>query len=617
MPAGFNFVPVLIISVLAFLVPLVLSQFKAIPTVVGEIVVGILIGRSALNWVQYDEPSVLILSELGFAFLMFLSGLEIDFSLISRAGGAATGNQTSPLWLAMANFGITTVLSIPVGFGLVRLGLANDPWMMALILSTTSLGVVMPVLKQRGLSSGRFGQSVVMSALLADFITMLLITVYVSLFSSGLSIEILLMGLLVLAFLFTYRLGARQLRRPAVRRLIESLEVATSQFKVRGSIALMLAFVVLAESVDVELILGAFLAGAQLSLLSTRDDEDLREKLDAIGFGFFIPFFFISVGLGFNLPLLFSNPTAMVLAPLLLAVAVVIKLIAGLAFRWSFSWKETWAAGWLLSARLSLIIAAAAIGLRIGVISEATNAAIIVVAALTSMLAPLISNRFLPDASKSNAGRFFIYGAANLGLQVGQELRKHGESVLFLEADAKLAELVRNEGFEVIVGDPNSVNLLLATQAEAFLVLTGDDDLNYSICKKVHELGVSSIIVHVNNPTRMAEFQQLGVWAITAAMLRPMILAGMARNPDLFSLLTAATDDRDIREIRLRNKAFANRTLSSMVFPGDSLVLTVYRENEVRVPHGSTRLKLGDRLTMLGHVEALDDVERLLEADSL
>lgn len=615
MPAGLDFASLFIIAILAFLVPLVLARVKAVPIVVGEILIGILVGRSGLGWVAYDEPAVLVLSEIGFAFLMFLSGLEIDFSLLSNSGARRQNGGSHPIWLAAANFLATVLLAIPAGLALTHYGLAGDPWMMALILSTTSLGIVVPVLKERSLSAGFFGQTIVLAALLADFITMLLITVYVTLFSSGLTIEILLMGLLFLAFLVTYRLGLAQLRRPTVRRLIDSLEAATSQFKVRGSIAFMLAFVVLAELVDVELILGAFLAGAQLSLLNMRDEEGLREKLDAIGFGFFIPVFFIGIGLQFNLPLLLDNPSALLLAPLLLVISVVIKLLAGLVFRRAFSWRDTLAAGWLLSARLSLIIAAAAVGLRIGAISEATNAAIIFVAALTSTLAPLAANALLPPREEGRPRRFLIYGAANLGLQVAQELRRHGESILFLEPEAKLADLVRKEGFEVLQGHGTRECLRLAAvkEAETLLVLSGDDQANYAVCQTALDMGANSIVANVNEPARLPEFRELGVRAITPTMLRPLMLAGLARNPDMFTLLTSTTDERDIREVWLRNPVFVGRKVSSIVFPGDSLVLTIHRGDEIRVPHGSTRLQLGDRLTILGDLDSLNAVQRLLE----
>lgn len=376
----------------------------------------------------------------------------------------------------------------------------------------------------------------------------------------------------------------------------------------------MLGFVVLAEFVDVELILGAFLAGAVVSLLSTRDDEGLREKLDAIGYGFFIPVFFIMVGIEFNLPLLLENSTALLLAPLLLVAAVLLKVVAAFFFKPSFSWREVFAAGWLLSARLSLIIAAAAIGLRIGVIGEATNAAIIMVAAVTSTLAPLVSNWLLPKPEELHKRRYLIYGAANLALQVAQELRKHGERVLFLEPEERLVKLVRDEDFEVIHGEGTEACLREAqvTDVETLLVLGSDDDKNYKVCQTALSMGAPAIVVMVHEPTRLADFRKLGVRATTTNMLRPMVLASMARSPDLFTLLTSTSDDRDVREVLMNNRVFQGRRISEAVFPGDSLVLTIRRDGEVRVPHGSTELKMGDRLTVLGELDSLEAVEQLL-----
>ena len=292
--------PLLIVSGVAFLVPLLLSRLKVFPVVVGEILLGILIGRSGLNLINPEEFSLMLLSEIGFAFLMFLSGLEIDFTMLTRVPSFRNGKRATPLQNAVVSFAATILFALPMALLLVRFELASDPWLLALILSTTSLGIVVPVLKERGLNNTSYGQTVLLSALLADFVTMLMITVYVSFYSVGLTIEILLIGVLFVAFLVIYRFGVGQIRRPGVRRIIEGLERATSQFKVRGSIALMLGFVVLAEFVDVELILGSFLAGAIVSLLSTRDDEGLREKLDAIGYGFFIPIFFLQVSISYH-----------------------------------------------------------------------------------------------------------------------------------------------------------------------------------------------------------------------------------------------------------------------------------------------------------------------------
>ena len=616
MEEAINLFPLLIVVVAAFLVPLIISPLRVIPVVVGEILIGVLLGRSGFGLVNHEEFSLALLSEIGFAFLMFLSGLEIDFDILRNAGTRDGQKRANPIQLAVISFLGTILFALPVGFLLVRWDLASDPWLLALILSTTSLGIVVPVLKERGMSTTEYGQTVLLSALMADFVTMLLITVYVSFYSVGLTIEIMLIGVLFIAFLLTYRLGVTQINRPAVRSVIERLERATSQFKLRGAIAIMLAFVVLAESVDVELILGSFLAGVVISLLSTKDDDVLHEKLEAIGYGFFIPIFFITVGISFNFTAMLESPSARLLAPLLLVVAILIKLLSSLPLKRFFTWRETLGAGSLNSARLSLIIASAAIGLRIGVISEATNAAIIFVAAASSTLAPLAFNWIVPDREEPEKRRYLIYGASNIALQVAQELRKHGESVLFLEPEERLVKLIREENFVVLHGEGTRDCLIKAEirEIETLLVLSGNDDKNLKVAKIALDMGSRAVVALVQDPTRTAEFRENGIDAVTPQVLHPIILAGIARNPDVFKLITSTTDGQDIREFVMNNPVFRGRSISEIVFPGDSLVLTIRRNAEVRVPHGSTQLEMGDHLSIIGEVESLDAVSSLLES---
>jgi len=189
----YRFVPLLLVVSLVFLVPIFLVRFRRVPVVVGEILAGIIIGPSVLGWVHGDEPTLKLLAEIGFAFLMFLSGLEIDFSLIFAASPDEKKQEgASPPWLAVISFLLTIFLAILFSFGMSFFHSIQDPWMMMLILSTTSLGIVVPVLKERKLLAGRFGQTLLLSALLADFLTMFLITLYVGIRSTGLSLEILL-----------------------------------------------------------------------------------------------------------------------------------------------------------------------------------------------------------------------------------------------------------------------------------------------------------------------------------------------------------------------------------------------------------------------------------------
>jgi len=612
-----RFLPLLSVVFLAFLVPLILARFKKIPVVVGEILAGILIGPSVLGWVHTDEPTLEFLAEIGFAFLMFLSGLEIDFSLLIAASKQGRSKRIHPLVLAGTSFLLTVLFAIGISFGLMRSGYVRDPWMMTLILSTTSLGIVVPVLKEKKMSSSGLGQAILLAALIADFLTMFLITIYIAVRSSGLGLNILLIGLLFIPVLFLYQIGQKQLRRPFVKRLLEELADATSQIKVRGSFALMVAFVVLAELIGAELILGAFLAGVLASLISEPNDEKIRYKLDAIGFGFFVPLFFIYVGVSFELQSFIANPDAWILLPILLIAAFAIKIVSSLAFRFSYSWKETLASGMILSSRLSLIIAASAIGLRFGAITESTNAAIILVAALTATFAPLGFNSLMSSSDSKKRRVKIIFGETELAIQVGRELKAHGDDIEFIVNDEAGVARIDELGFKALNSDGNlasTFDALSDSYIDAFIALSKTDDENIDACHIACSRKVEHILSFVSDPIRVPDFRAVGVQTLTPSLHRSSLLALMARNSAMFSLLTSTQDDRDMREFILFNRKLEGKRLMDLKLPQDALVLAIRRNEEVIVPHGTTKLVAGDHLTVLGNIDSLPELEDILES---
>ena len=609
-----RFFPLMLVVLLAFFVPVLLARFRRVPVVVGEILAGIIVGPSVLGLVHVDDQTLELLAEIGFAFLMFLSGLEIDFSVLLAASKSKQKVNKRPgtLGLAGISFGFTLVLALAIGFGLFSAGLTRDPWMLTLILSTTSLGIVVPILKERGLSSGRYGQTILIAALMADFLTMFLITVYVAIRSTGLTLEILLIVLIFVPVVLLYQLGLRWLRNPAVQRLFRELSDATAQIKVRGAFALMIAFVVMAELIGAELILGAFLAGVLASLLSRSDDSKLRHKLDAIGFGFFIPLFFIYIGVQFDLKAFLNEQSAWVLLPILLVSSFGLKLLSAFIFRMVFSWKETIASGFLLSARLSLIIAASAIGMELGAISESTNAAIILVAALTATIAPLVFNTMMEVVPDREKNLMLIYGSGALAFQVANELRAHGEKICFVEDDESAAARIKKQGFhlEHAKGDISSCfNEVAPNEIEAFIAVGDDEEKNLKACRRARERGIEHLLVFVTNPLYLPDYQSIGVQTLTPSIHRSALLSLMARNRSLFDLMTSTTDNRDLREMNLTNRDLVGQRLSEINFPSNVRILAIRRKDEMVIPMGTTRLSLGDRLTMVGDLDVLQAIE--------
>jgi len=488
--------------------------------------------------------------------------------------------------------------------------------MIALILSTTSLGVVVPVLKEQGLSSGRYGQTLLIAALIADFVTMLLITVVVAALSHGLTLDILLIGLLFVAFFLVYYFGGMFFNRiKGVRRLLEELSSATSQIKVRAAFTMMLVFVALAEILGTEIILGAFLAGAIVSLLKRPEDSELIHQLDAIGYGFFIPIFFIMVGVDFNLSSLISSPSALLLVPLLIISAAAVKLLPALVFKRSFSWKQTLAAGTLLSSRLSLIIAASAIGLRIGVISEPFNAAIILVAVTTVMIAPPLFVRMIPRVDGDQKLPVVIMGGGPLGFQVADYIQNHGEPALIIDEDPSRVERAKRSGLEAIQAStdryhPDTEEIL--NKANKLVCVFSDIEKNFRICQRARTTyGIDHVVARVAVPGEIPRFEKIGVTPLNPATDQAVLLGLLIRNPTMYELLTRTDDSRDLCEIAIRNPAYLNKPLKELDFPGDLLVVAVRKKGELIVPSGETVLQLGDQLTVLGSENCVDNTRHL------
>ncbi|MBT6681903.1 MAG: cation:proton antiporter [Chloroflexi bacterium] len=357
-PLEIDFQPLLIILGLAFAMPIVASRFARglVPIAAAEIIAGMVFGRSGFDLIE-ENAWIDFLSLFGFAMLMFLSGLEVDFHRVSDAAHWGRWRLSTltfnPVAMGLAILVGTLILALLLARAILPDAPISHVVFFALVLSTTSVGVVVPTLRERGLTNTSLGQSILMAATLADFLTVLALTILAALIAGGLSGELWLTAVLFVPFAIVITAGARLGPIRWVRHLVADLALGTAQIRIRGALVLLVLFVVLAESVEAELVLGAFLAGAAVSSLSREEGSDLRQKLDAIGFGFVVPIFFVTVGAGFDLDAL--SGAGYSLPFLLIAAAFAIKVIPALLLRFAFGWRDSVAAGVLLSSRLSLI----------------------------------------------------------------------------------------------------------------------------------------------------------------------------------------------------------------------------------------------------------------------
>jgi Kef-type K+ transport system membrane component KefB len=227
-----------VVLAVAFFSRLVLGlvpRFR-VPGVVIEISLGIIIGPSVLGWAKADEP-VQILALVGLAFLLFLSGLEIELDQL----------RGRLLRVAALGLGASVLLGLLAGYVLDASGLISNPLLVGVTLVATSLGLVIPVLKEGGFSTTPFGQLVIVGATLGDFTAVLLLSLLFSRDASGTGSKLILLGVFVLLLALVAVSAAGLGRRMRISQVLVRLQDTTAQIRVRGAMLLLVALVVVAE----------------------------------------------------------------------------------------------------------------------------------------------------------------------------------------------------------------------------------------------------------------------------------------------------------------------------------------------------------------------------------
>jgi Kef-type K+ transport system membrane component KefB len=378
-----QFGDLLIVVAVAFAAPFALGLVPRLrlPSVVLEIVAGIVIGPSVLGIVEVDA-TIEVVALIGLAFVLFLAGLEIEFEKL----------RGKALRLTAAGFALSFVVALVVAFGLKAGSLVETPLLVAIILCATSLGVLIPVLKDAGEISTTFGQLIIGAASIADFGAIILLSLFFS-GEGGVGATVLLLGALALLAVVVYLAirgaeGSMRIRADLLR-----LQDTTAQIRVRAAIVLFVGFAAVAEQLGLEVILGTFIAGAIISLLD-RDEvmthPDFRRKLEAIGFGFFIPVFFVTSGVRYDLDALLAEASNVVMLPIFLAALLVVRGLPALLYRRVLDGRRVAIAGLMQATSLPFIVAATAIGLELGLVDAAESAALIGAGLLSVLIFPLL-----------------------------------------------------------------------------------------------------------------------------------------------------------------------------------------------------------------------------------
>ncbi|CEF19303.1 monovalent cation:proton antiporter family protein [Staphylococcus xylosus] len=610
-----EFLSLVVVVLAAFFTPIIVNRLRItfLPIVVAEILMGIIIGHSFLNLVERD--SILnILSTLGFIFLMFLSGLEIDFKAFKRDKSStkkeekAKKQEPGHLQLAVVVFMFIMIISIVFAYMFKWFGLIDDVLLMVIIISTISLGVVVPTLKEMNIMRTTIGQFILLVAVLADLVTMILLTAYGTLHASG-NTSLWLIGSLVVFTIVFYFLGGFFKKAQFLQKLMDG----TTQIGIRAVFALILLLVALAEGVGAENILGAFLAGVVVSLLNP--DEDMVEKLDSFGYGFFIPIFFIMVGVDLNIPELIKEPALLLIIPFLILAFLISKLIPVFYIRRWFDMKTTISSAFLLTSTLSLVIASAKIAEQLGTISPEISGILILSAVITCVFVPIIFKKVFPMPDEATRQiEVSLIGKNQLTIPIAQNLSSQLYQVsLYYRNDLsdkrKLSDAISM--IEIADYEEGLLERLGLFKRNIVVCSTNDDDINRKVALMAKAHGVKRVICRLESSSNDEALHREGIEVFSSYMSNKILLKGLIETPNMLNLLSNV--ETSLYEIAMLNHQYDQIQLRNFPFGGDIIFVRIIRNNESIVPHGDTQLRYRDRVIVTGSKEYVDELKRELE----
>ncbi len=621
----YDYLPLLIIVAIAWFVPMIMSllNLSKIPTVIVEIIVGYFIGQFFLA--SFSDGSLQILDFLaltGFIFLMFLSGLEIDVDQIlasmPRRRITYARFLKNPLLVGIVFFLITLILSYSGALLLSGIVKLTNSWYFALVMVTTSVGIIFPVLKNRAEIGSRFGQMMILAAAVADIFSIVLFTITAFIISKGFKIELLYILALLFVFFIFYRIGIRLTKVKVYRKLSYQLSHAASQINIRGTILLILIFVVLAQFIGKEVILlGAFLGGLLLSIFLHKDRSLLIIKLDGMGFGFFIPIFFIMVGANFNPEALRELDDSLFVFLIFLTITLfAVKIIPSLLWSRLFGFKRAISGGFLMASRLSLIIAASTIGLELGIISPGINACFIIMAVVTCFISPIIYN-YLNPKSIFTGDKTVIVGGSSTGVLLARRLKMHGKSAIIVEKNKKRYNELHLKGFQTFLGDGTDRSVferLKLSPSNYVVVLTASNEKNVEICELLRrEFNHEKIISKSGNSIIEQTLRRLEVEILDATRVIATTIENLIVRPTTYHSLVETFENFTVEEITVTSKHIDGLQIKEIPFHKDGTLMLIRRGSSMYIPHGDTYLRIGDIINVFGTNAALVDIKARLK----
>ncbi len=351
--------------------------------------------------------------------------MEINFDLLTRKnnpkGKSQSGKTVDPLKTAVTAFISIVVTAVVLAFVLKLVGLFSEVMLAAIILMTVALGVVIATLKEKDILGRPIGQTILLTAVMGEVIPLMLLTIYASI-NGGNEEQLWLIILLFIAAIFLLR----RFKQPYL--WFAKVTKATTQLDIRLAFFLIFALVTVAESVGAENILGAFLAGMVMKLLEP--SESTKDKLTSIGYGFFIPIFFIMTGVGLNLRSLFAHPASLMLLPVLVIFLFLAKVPVVLVYMKYFCKRNAFAGGFLTATTITIVLPTLQVARKLHAITSTQSDAFILAAVIVCILSPIVFNKnFVLTKEDKIKKRVVIIGANVFTVPVAHDLHANWYSV--------------------------------------------------------------------------------------------------------------------------------------------------------------------------------------------
>ena len=604
-----------LVVLLALVIPIFMARFQIsnVPTAVAEIIVGIIMGSSGFNLIT-STHDLTLLSNLGVILLMFLSGMEIDFDLLQRKnnpkGKSQAGKTVDPLKTAITAFIGIVIMAFVLAYVLRLTGLFSEVMLAAIILMTVALGVVIATLKEKDILGRPIGQTILLTAVLGEVIPLLLLTIYASI-NGGNAEQLWLIILLFVAAIFLLR----RFKQPYL--WFAKITKSTTQLDIRLAFFLIFALVTVAETVGAENILGAFLAGVVMKLLEP--SEATKDKLTSIGYGFFIPIFFIMTGVGLNLRSLFAHPSSLMLLPVLVIFLFIAKVPVLLTYVRYFQKKNAFAGGFLTATTITIVLPTLQVARKLHAITSTQSDAFILAAVIVCILSPIVFNSnfvLLPEDKIKE--KVAIVGANAVTVPVAHDLHANWYSVKMF-TDKKNQYKTYDSRVENLTFLPNLDEETLEKDGvfDGDIVVAANraDEDNIKIARMAKEKGVNRVIARLSevDSKTLTEFNEKGIEVFNSTNVHAALMRAMIESPTVYRIMT---DTRNILySVKVKNTHYTGRQLMDLEFIDQITVSRIKRGDEWLIPRGATVIEPGDILVFSGEFKVADRVRDLLSKE--